>query len=219
MEFHLDDEYLEAGDIENDEVERDFLSHLPEGKRKKKNLFEDTLATQFDPNIIEEAERVSNSMISMQANRDTRRKYRKFACLYYAHDNLAREYDTDRICKLLDMKTNEAAKALNIFSSAKTGYQHRKRNCYDIPDMIRSRCKQLQLSEEEIEFCLDLFQTCDQADPSLRKHLASSIADAVIRTTARIHGIEASQLNSVLRASDTTINVLCSKILQLYNDN
>lgn len=189
-------------------------------KSKNKKLFDSRDCLNLSDAVIERAEEISKFMIKMPDNRGKRRRYRKFVCLFHACRELGIDYDIDLLCSVTEISRDEVGVAFDIFSPANTGYDPNSDKIFDIPDLIKEKCKKINISDLEIENAITIFNYCDTHSHELRSKDPKTLAEATIKFTLEMYGISVQNIenwNQIITTTTATLNTVYNLICKIYN--
>ena len=135
----------------------DAFDYRDKPTEKKVELFAPGEMALFSPEIIKKANEISNRMV-IGSNRKTRRLFRKFFCLYNAHLELGLVVEARFLAKNCDMQPNQISAALTSFCYAKSGYEPRPPDRYELPieehasiKIMKQQAARLQLTDDSIK--------------------------------------------------------------------
>lgn len=172
----------------------------------------------FDDDIIREANKIHESMISF-VSRGKKRKQKILFVIYNAHLNLGRVYDIHIIAKKMDIKQKKVSKIFTLCSPIKTGYNYRKMRFKPV-DYVKLYMDHLEILNQQQKIqILSLSNTIISKNESITSYPPQKLAASLIIYYAKINGYQeiSDQMKELFYRPHGTLDTIVKKIGDIHN--
>lgn len=142
-----------------------------------------------------------------------------FYCVYCAHLELKREVNPVKLGKVFDLTPGQVQKCHSMFAPLQTGYFPPALTTTPLR-YLPDYCRDLQLSQDAIEFINTLAQNVLRKDQTLNEENPQTVAAGILRYYVMITGIvveDLQKLSEITGRSTVTIEAMCRRISNVDN--